>query len=100
MINPILLGVNIDYMKHMQNMLIMLFIKISHSEDTRLPILWMGGADTTKIMPPKLSLAYMYLLHIDWKLFCFYYKFKFCFPDILGVVGGCDTPIIMSPKLS
>ena len=41
-------------------------IKISHSEDTRLPILWVGGADTTKIMPPKLSLAYMYLLHIDW----------------------------------
>ena len=25
---------------------------------------------------------------------------KFCFPDILGVVGGSDTPIIMSPKLS
>merc|ERR1711888_327904 len=45
--------------------------KISHSEDTRLPILWMGGADTTKIMPPKLRLAYMYLLHIDWKLFVF-----------------------------
>ena len=61
-------------------------IKISHSEDTRLAILWVGGTDTTKIMPPKLSLAYMYLLHIDWKLFRFYYKFKFCFPDILGVV--------------
>ena len=25
------------------------------SEDTTLPILWVGGAYTTKIMPPKLS---------------------------------------------
>ena len=65
-----------------------------------LPWDFEGGADTTKIMPPKFSLAYMYLLHIDWKLFCFYYKFKFCFPDILRVVGGSDTPIIMSPKFS
>ena len=75
-------------------------IKISHSEDTRLPILWVGGAYTTKIMPPKISLAYMYLLHIDWIFFCFYYKFKFCFPEILRVVGGADTPIITPPKLS
>ena len=66
-------------------------IKNLTSKDTTLPILWVDGADTTKIMPPKLSWAYRYLLHIEWKLFCFYYKFKFCFPDIFRVVGGADT---------
>ena len=44
------------------------------------------GVDTQKIKLLKLSWASRFLLHNNYKLFCFYYKFIFCFPMSLRVV--------------
>ena len=48
----------------------------------------------------KLSWANRYLLHINYKLFCFYCKFEFCFHEFWRVMGGVDNNNATQAQLS